>query len=155
METLESLLDDLRARGVFDSTDTFGIDVERGEVKAAQFQLADPGHYVLKVLQAAATSEAEAVFAWLRADEVEVFARGPVTRDEVERLANGRPQNEHLIMGMRAGSVLKPKELYWNLWEGDHGVRLSFQKDGSLQLKRESMGRSDAGWSFHLRKNRG
>lgn len=155
METLESLLDDLRARGVFESSDSFGIDVARGEVKAAQFQLADPGHYVLKVLQAAATSEATAVYVWLRSNEVEVFAPGPVSREEIERLANGRPQNEHLMMGLRAGSVLKTRELYWELWEGNDGVKLSFKKDGSLALSRERTNRKDSGSSFHLRKPQG
>lgn len=153
MDTLGELLDDLRARGVLDSSDSFGIDVERAESKAAQFQLADPGHYVLKVLQAAAT--AEAVFVWLRADEVEVFARGNVSGEDVERLANGRPQSEDVMMGMRAGSGLKPRELYWDLWSGTHGARLTLKKDGGLALTRQDMRRTDSGSSFHLRKTRG
>ena len=52
-DNLDNLLEELRSRGVLDSTDAFGVDVIRGESKLGRFQLANPGHYLLKILQAA------------------------------------------------------------------------------------------------------
>lgn len=132
--TLDDLLADLREKGVLDSTDTFGVDTERAVSKAGRFQLADPGHYLLKILQAAETAKATAVTVWLGQAEVRVHYSYPAAPNDVDRLSDSRAQNEHLILGMRAATTHRPTDMFWQCWTADRGAQLTLNPEGALKV---------------------
>ncbi len=102
---LDKLLQQEAGVGRLDSSGQFSVDLQKMRVKLSQYQLAEPGFYVLKLIQAAIASGSEKVDVALKSGRVEVhFDQAPALSGVLEALAlRGAARGaRHLAVGLNA-----------------------------------------------------
>lgn len=147
-DELSELLAALQAPA--ESSGAFTIDLVKARHKLAHFQL-QPGFYLLKFVQAAATVGAHEVriaagdtlfLTILNADpkafplqDVATGLTNPAALTPDTPLA-------HLCTGLLAGLGCLPRELHWSAWRGKEGEALKIDPEGlSTRALRKSPGR--------------
>lgn len=102
---LDRLLQQEAGVGRLDSSGQFSVDLQKMRVKLSQYQLAEPGFYVLKMIQAAVASGSERVEVALKSGRVEVaFDQAPPLTSVLEALAlrGSHRAARHLAVGLNA-----------------------------------------------------
>jgi len=102
---LDKLLQQEAGVGRLDSSGQFSVDLQKMRVKLSQYQLAEPGFYVLKLIQAAVASGSARVDVALKSGRVEVaFDQAPPLTAVLEALAlrGASRAARHLAVGLNA-----------------------------------------------------
>ena len=149
----------LRAGGEVVASGTFKIDAQRALKKLRENRLADPHHWVLEILRAAALSKAKKVEVRIDTDDVEVsfdgraFSPAVIRELLVQSLdAGDGPDAERvrlLSLGVAGALALHPK---WVRVESN-GVKLEVGADDEVSVSASSFGRTrvmvrkSLGWS--------
>lgn len=137
---LSDLMDDLRDDGVQDSTGAFTLDPREAERKLANFALARPQDYVLKLLQAAVASGADQVKVDVGSSKVEIRWTGrPLERESLPGLMGHLLSSQcsaevrhlrHLAAGLRGAVGVGPSRLWVESGTGASAFRNSWVEEG-------------------------
>ena len=157
---VERLLAELRAGGRVDSRGAFTLDREKARDKMQRFQLADPRHYLLLLVQAAVLKGARRIGLAIDADDVRLDHDGdPWSVEDLEQLYNAmfartadpaaRARRE-LALGLNAAMAIAPRWLRLESSSGGHGVQLEM-RPGRPDVFEAVPGRPD-GTRLHLRE---
>lgn len=147
----------LRGAGEVVAEGTFKVDAQRALKKLREHRLADPHHWVLEVLRAAALSKAKRVSVRIDADDVELHFDGkPFPRALMLDLlaqalgSSDRPEDQRarlLSLGVAGALSLEPK---WIRVESG-GVKLEITAGDRI----ETGGSAELGTRLHVRKSLG
>lgn len=117
----DDLIASLGAQGKLERQGAFALDAQKAREKMAQFQLSDPHHYVLELVQAAHLLGARALYFRIDIDEVELWFEGEGLNDEdlaglyvaaFERSDEPKRQAmRHLAIAINATRTLQLREL--------------------------------------------
>jgi hypothetical protein len=140
--TRPSTLDAMRREGRLTATGEFGLDRKKAREKLQKYQLKDPHHYVLELVQAAHLLGASRIAIAIDADEMEmVFDGEALRRDELEGLYDAAFSRRvdarakalrHLAIGVTAARALEPSVLRVESSLDDQGLVLELADDEEL-----------------------
>lgn len=141
---LDDLIEALKAEGRVDSKGRFTLDREKARSKMQRFQLAEPLHYLLLLVEAAALKGATHLRFDIDTDDMHLrFDGDPFTREDFDRLYEallgedgGTPgpafaARQALAIGLNAASALTPERITVTSGDGERGARLTVTADGA------------------------
>lgn len=137
--TQSPTLEAMRREGRLAGRGDFGLDRDKAREKLQKYQLKDPHHYVLELVQAAHLLGATRIIITIDADEMEMIFDGQVlTRSDLEGLydaafsarvdARSRALR-HLAIGLTAARALEPSTLRVESSLEDHTLVLDLCDD--------------------------
>lgn len=136
---VENLLQSLESEGELDSSGSFTLDISQAAPKLAKFQLSDPFQYVLKLVQAAVSGQAERFE--LRSGSTEVQCTMHGVAFEPHQLANllyyliqddqtrVDPALKHLAMGVNAAVGTRAWEIVLRSFNGERGCEVRWTRE--------------------------
>ncbi len=134
------LLEDLRQVGQVDSVGRFTLDAAKAREKMKRYQLSDPHHYVLQVVQSAVAGGALSLEIRVDADDCWMdFDAPPPDETELRNLFNhlfgsGTAPRERslraLATGLNSALALDPSEIRLDAWNGVQGWTLRMDSQG-------------------------
>lgn len=143
---LSELIEDLEDDGVRDSSGEFTLDPREAERKLANFALARPEDYVLKLAQCAVAIGADEMHLRTSSSQVEVFWNGPsLNRDDLpgvmgHLLSAHSPANRrhlrHLAAGLRGAVGMSPSNLWLESGSGPAAFRRTWRQDSWVDVAR-------------------
>ena len=142
---LGDLLGELRSEGEVDSSGAFTMDLKHATEKLQRFQLTNPHHYVLKLIQFAVASGSTQVD--VRSNNERVHVRMEGFSFSARELANlfyylleASPTHENRALRSLASAVntaigMKASNIALESWDGTTGVRHLWSQEGPTQTK--------------------
>lgn len=137
-EPMDAVLADLRGDGRIDSEGGFSMDRDKAREKMRQYQLAEPGLYVLLLVQAAVRKGAARIDFRIDTDDLRMaFDGAPFTVGDFDGIYNAMFQREasessralaDLAMGLNAAMGLDPKWIDVKSGDGEHAARLVLRR---------------------------
>ncbi len=137
-EPMDALIADLRGDGRLDSEGAFSMDRYKAREKMRQYQLAEPGLYVLLLVQAAIRKGATRIDFHLDTDDMRMaFDGAPFTVDDFDGIYNAMFQREasesaralaDLAMGLNAAMGLDPKWIVVHSGDGEQAAQLVLRR---------------------------
>ena len=161
MNDLNDYFDSLRREGRYDSSSRFTVDLAKIQQKLTAFQFADPGFYVLKVVQAAVAGGSNHVQVRVGSDVVTVSWTPTRALEELQALPRllatsmeeaGGTVFHHLVVALRAGLGLNPEGIVLQM-RGPEGFRACFSGTGLAVYPAEA-GRGEFLCEFAIRRPR-
>lgn len=158
---LSELIEDLVDDGVRDSMGVFTLDPREAERKLANFALARPQDYLLKLVQSAVASGAQEVQLRTSSSQVEVRWNGPPLDRQalpglMGHLLSAHCPAEvrhlrHLAAGLRGAVGLEPSSLWLESGTGESAFRSTWSQEGWVD--KPQPGRGETFTVLNLRRD--
>jgi len=156
------LLEDLRQDGQVDSTGRFTLDCAKAREKMKRYQLSDPHHYVLQVVQSAVAAGAGHIEVTVDADDCWIDSDAtPPDQTELQNLFNHlfgsetEPRERSLralATGLNSALALDPSWIRLESWDGAQGWMLLMDADGERVQPHVAPEGQAAGVKIHVRR---
>ncbi len=152
----------LRSEGELVAEGEFGLDREKAREKMRKFQLRDPYHYVLELVQAAHLLGARAMHFAIDANELKMRFDGALLgAEDLEDIYNAAFSNRvdaktralrHLAIGLNAVRALNPSEVRVDVVDETSTTRLELSDDGVEEVSRLDTAHQPVGTHVYVRE---